>query len=81
VSKWQCKVGTCIVAYFVKWLPIKHLRHGLVIEKAKPKRPSTFEKGPRHQKHVKMNVCILGDDMAMQRWNDQKVASYAHVKA
>jgi hypothetical protein len=45
--KWQIKVGTCIVAYFVKWLSIKHLKkvHGLVIEKTKPSKPSTFEKG------------------------------------
>jgi hypothetical protein len=28
-----------------------------------------------------MNVCILGNAMAMQRWNNQKVASRAHAKA
>ncbi len=26
-------------------------------------------------------VYILGDAMVVQKWNDQKVASYAHVKA
>jgi len=28
-----------------------------------------------------MNVHILGNTMAVQRWNDQKVASHAHAKA
>jgi len=48
-SKWKCKVDTCIV----KWLLTKHLKnvHGLVIEKAKPKRPSTSKGGPQHQNH------------------------------
>jgi hypothetical protein len=47
-SKWKCKVGTCIVAYCVKWLLIKHLKevHGLVAEKAKPGRLSTSIRGP-----------------------------------
>jgi len=82
-SKWKCKVGTCIVAYCAKWLLTKHLKevHGLVKEKAKPRRPSTFAGGPRHQDHAKMNVCILGNAMVVQRRNDQKVASRAHAKA
>jgi hypothetical protein len=50
-------------------------------EKAKLGRPSTFEGGLRHKDHVKMNTHILGDAMAMLRWNDQKVASCAHAKA
>jgi len=44
-------------------------------KKAKPKRPSIFEGGLWHQDHVKMNTCILGNAMAMQRQNDQKVAN------
>jgi hypothetical protein len=55
--------------------------HGLVAKKAKPKRPSTFEGGPQHQNHVKTNAHILGNAMAMQRQNDQKVTSHAHVEA
>jgi hypothetical protein len=76
-SKWKCKVNTCIVAYFAKWLLTTHLKemHGLVTKKAKPKRPSTSERNPQHQNHVKMNVCILGDVMAVQRQNDQKIAN------
>jgi hypothetical protein len=49
-SKWKCKVGTCIVAYYTKWLLTKHLKevHGLVVEKAKPRRFSTSAGSPRH---------------------------------
>jgi hypothetical protein len=44
-SKCKCKINIYIVAYFVKWLLTKHLKevHGLVVEKAKPRRPSIFE--------------------------------------
>jgi hypothetical protein len=82
-SKWKCKVGTYTVAYYAKWLLTKHLKevHGLVAEKAKPGRPSTSAGGPRHQDHAKMNVCILGNAMAMRRWNDQKVANRIRAKA
>jgi len=82
-SKWKCKVGTCTVAYCAKWLLTKHLKevHGLVAEKAKPRRPSTSTGGLRHQNHAKMNVRILGNAMAVQRRNDQKVISCVHAKA
>jgi hypothetical protein len=81
-SKWKCKVGTCTVAYCAKWLLTKHLKevHGLVAEKSKLGTPSTFARGPRHQDHAKMNVRILGNAMAVQRRNDQKVASRARAK-
>jgi len=39
--------------------------HGLVAKKAKLEKPSTFEGGSRHQDRVKMNICFLGDAMAM----------------
>jgi hypothetical protein len=53
-SKWKCKVDTYIIVYCAKWLLIKHLKevHGLVAEKAKLERHSTFEGGPRHQDHA-----------------------------
>ncbi len=54
--------------------------HGLVVEKAKPKKLSTFEGGPWHQDHAKMNVRIFGDAMVMKRWNDQKVVYYVRAK-
>jgi hypothetical protein len=61
----------------------KHLKemHGLVAEKSKLGRPSTSAGGPRHQDHAKMNARILGNAMAVQRRNDQKVANRARAKA
>jgi hypothetical protein len=61
----------------------KHLKevHGLVAEKSKPGRPSTSAGGPQHQDHAKMNDRILGNAMAVQRQNDQKVASHVRAKA
>jgi hypothetical protein len=81
-SKWKCKVGTCTVAYCVKWLLSKHLKevHGLVVEKSKPGRPLASTGGPRHQDHAKMNARILGNVMAVERRNDQKVTNCARAK-
>jgi len=81
-SKWKCKVGTCTVTYCAKWLLTKHLKevHGLVAEKAKLGRPSTFVGGPQHEDHAKMDARILGNAMAMQRRNDQKVVSRVRAK-
>jgi hypothetical protein len=61
----------------------KHLKevHGLVVEKVKPWKLSTSKGSLRHQNHVKMNTRIMGDAMAIQRQNDQKVANYARAKA
>jgi hypothetical protein len=55
--------------------------HGLVVKKGKHGKHSTFERGFRHQNQAKMNVRILRIAMAMQRRNDQKVASRACAKA
>jgi hypothetical protein len=52
-----------------------------VVEKAKPRRPSTSAGGLRHQDHAKLNARILGNAMAMQRRNDQKVVSRVRAKA
>jgi hypothetical protein len=54
--------------------------NSLVAEKAKLGRLSTFERGIQHQDHAKMNVYILGNAMAVQRRNDQKVTSRACAK-
>jgi ABC-type nickel/cobalt efflux system permease component RcnA len=83
VSKWKCKVSICIITYCAKWLLTKHLKevHGLMAEKVKPERLSTSKRGPQHQNHAKMNTHILGDAMAVQRQNDQKVTSHARAKA
>ncbi len=52
-----------------------------MVEKAKPGRPSIATGGPRHQDHAKMNACILGNAMVVQRRNDLKVASRTRAKA
>jgi len=46
-SKWRSKVGTSTITYCAKWLLTEHLKevHGLVVEKAKPRRPSTAAGG------------------------------------
>ncbi len=53
----------------------------MVAKKAKPGRPLTSVEGPQHQDHAKMNARILGNVMAVQRQNDQKVASRTRAKA
>jgi len=82
-SKWKCKVGTYIVAYYAKWLLTKHLKdvHGLMAKMVKLGKPSTLKKGPQHQNHAKMNVRILKNVIVVQRQNDQKVASQTYAKA
>ncbi len=42
---------------------------------------SRIGQAPQHQDHAKMNARILGNAMAVQRRNDQKVASHARAKA
>jgi hypothetical protein len=51
-----------------------------MVGKAKPTRPSTYEGGPQHQNHAKMNTRILGNAMVMQKWNDQKIVSHTCAK-
>jgi hypothetical protein len=81
--KWKCKIGTCIVPYCAKWLLTKHLNevHGLVVKKTKLRKHPIFKRGLRHQDYVKMNIRILKNAMAMQRWNDHKVDSHVHAKS
>ncbi len=52
-----------------------------MVEKAKPRRLSTSTGGLQHQDHAKMNARILGNAMAVQRQNDQKVTSRVRAKA
>jgi len=60
-----------------------HLKevHDLVAKTTKLERPSISKRDLQHQDHVKMNVHILGDAMAMQRQNDQKLTNHIHAKA
>ncbi len=49
-------------------------------KKVKPGRPSIFKRGLWHQDHAKINICILGDAMVVQRQNDQKIANHGRAK-
>jgi hypothetical protein len=49
-------------------------------KKAKLGKPSTSKKGLQHQDHDEINVCILGDAIAVWRQNDQKVVSCVRAK-
>jgi len=61
----------------------KHLKevHSLMVEKTKLGKLSISKGSLRHQDHAKMNTRILGNAMAMQRQNDQKVVSHVCAKA
>jgi hypothetical protein len=50
-----------------------------MVEKVKPMRLSSFERGLWYQNHAKMNAHILGNAMVVQRQNDQKVASRCNM--
>ncbi len=52
----------------------------LMAKKAKPGRFSISERSCQHQDHAKMNVCIFGNAMVVQRRNDQKVVNPIHAK-
>jgi hypothetical protein len=39
--------------------------HGLIVEKAIPRRPSTYERSPQHHNHAKMNAYILRSAMVV----------------
>ncbi len=79
----SAKLAIALLHIVRNGLLTKHLKevHGLVAEKSKPGRPSIAAGGPRHQDHAKMNARILGNAMAVQRRNDQKVPSRARAKA
>ncbi len=51
-----------------------------MVEQAKPRRPSTFERSLQHQNHSKNNTHILGDAMAVQKQNDQRVVNHVCPK-
>jgi len=52
-----------------------------VLEKAKLNKHLTSKRSLQHQDHAKMNIRILGNAMAVQRRNDQKIVSLVCAKA
>ncbi len=74
-SKWKCKINGCTNTYAVKWLLCQHLdnKHRLCMEVGKFGRPFTCVRGPRQQNHHVMNIRILNNPHARQKWNEKKV--------
>ncbi len=74
-SRWKCKINGCTDVYAVKWLLHQHLdnKHGLRIEVGKYSCPSIHVGGPRQQNHHVINVQILNNPQARQKWNEKKV--------
>ncbi len=73
-SRWKYKINGCTHTYVVKWLLCQHLdnKHGLRMEVGKFGRPSTCVGRPRQQNPLAMNVQILSNPRARQKWNENK---------
>ncbi len=73
-SRWKCKINGCTNTYVAKWLFRQHLdnKHGLRMEVGKSSRPFTCVGGPRQQNHHTMNIWILSNSHARQKWNEKK---------
>ncbi len=81
VSEWVhkgfkcfCKVDACTSSYVAKWLFCQHLEQtrSFQMQAKKSKCSSICHGGPRQQDHGSMNVCILSNPNARQKWNEKK---------
>ncbi len=77
-----CKVNACTSSYVGKWLFRKHLdqTHGLQMQLGRYRRSSICFKGLRQQDHISINVCILNDPHARQKWNEKKTFDQVEKK-
>ncbi len=67
-SKWQCKIDNCTIAYICCQVIVMQTFEGgawFSGRKGQIREASTSKGGPWYQNHVKMNVCILQDAVAM----------------
>ncbi len=73
-SKCFCKVDACTSSNVAKWLFCQHLEktHSLQMQAKKSRCPSICHGGLGQQYHNSMNVYILGDLHARQKWNEEK---------
>jgi hypothetical protein len=69
-----CKVNACISSYAGKWLFHKHLdqTHGLYMQLGRSRHSSICFRGLRQQDHISINVSILNNPHARQKWNEKK---------
>ncbi len=82
-SRWKCKINGCTDAYAAKWLLCQHFGQETwaLHEVGKFGRPSTHVGGPRQQNHHTMNVQILSNPQARQKWNEKKALDRVKRKA
>jgi hypothetical protein len=73
-SKWSWRVVACTSSYVAKWFFCKHLEwiHSLRMQIGRLGHPYTRSRGPRQQDHGSMNVRILSNLHARQKWNEKK---------
>jgi hypothetical protein len=66
-------VNACTRFYAPKWLFRKNLNqtHGFQIQLSRYRRLSIRPKSPRQQNHTLMNVRILNNSHARQKWNER----------
>jgi hypothetical protein len=71
-SRWCCKVNACTRFYAPKWLFCRNLdqKHGFQMQLNGFGGPSIHPKSPRQQNHIPMNVRILNNLHATQKWNE-----------
>ncbi len=69
-----CKVDACTSFYVAKWLFYQHSEqtHSLRMQAKKSRCPSICPRGPEQQDHSFMNVHILSNPCARQKWNEKK---------
>jgi len=84
--KFVWRVDGCDASYTTKYNLVRHLWmcHNVTMEPNKPKCPSTWEEGPRHQDHTTMNVRVLNNPLARFCHNEQnaiaRVRRHANLK-
>jgi hypothetical protein len=78
-----CKVNACTNFYAFKWLLRKHLdqTHGLHMQLARSRHPSTHFGGLKQQYHTSIKVFILNNLHAKQKWNEKNVFNRIKEKA
>ncbi len=74
-SRKCCKVNAYSNSYATKVMFRRHLdqTHGLQKQLSRSKHPSTNPRGFKRQDHTSMNVYILNNPHARQKWNEKKV--------
>ncbi len=72
-GRYICKFGECKKSFATKWFFRRHVEknHFLMLV-SRYNHLSTCKMGPRHQDHMVMNVCILGNPYKCHKQNEAK---------